>query len=229
MLRLTISSACSRSSRWNGSAPQQPPPATRTSEIPTRSSTRAIAASITGASAPCTQLPDTIIRRGWRASGQRPGATRSGSPARSSRGRNGFRSRPAITAAPKSGPDSRPARSASAFGAGSRRARHLLCDDVPADVDEPAVLHARRAGRLAGAAREAAIEVQLRLLRRLAAFEHLLDQIDAPARTVELVAQELIRRARREAEAAMHARAQDRVGLAAVGRVADEIGERGLH
>ena len=61
------------------------------------------------------------------------------------------------------------------------------------------------------------------------AFQHLLDEIDATARAVELVAQKLIRRARRKAESAMHARAQDVLGLAALGRVADEVGERGLH
>ena len=64
---------------------------------------------------------------------------------------------------------------------------------------------------------------------RLAAFQHLLDEIDAPARAVELVAQQLVGRTGRGAESAVHARAQDRVGLVAVGRVADEVGERGLH
>ena len=63
----------------------------------------------------------------------------------------------------------------------------------------------------------------------LASLEHLLDEIDAPARAVLLVAQQEVRRARRRAEAAVHARAQDRVGFAPLGRVADEIGERGLH
>ena len=61
------------------------------------------------------------------------------------------------------------------------------------------------------------------------AFEHLLDEVDAPARPVELVAEELVGRARRRAEAAVHARAQDRVGLAAVARVAVLGSEVGLH
>ena len=51
------------------------------------------------------------------------------------------------------------------------------------------------------------------------ALEHLLDQVDAPARAVELVAQQLIGRAGRRAETAVHAGAQDRVGFAALGRV----------
>jgi hypothetical protein len=62
-----------------------------------------------------------------------------------------------------------------------------------------------------------------------ASLEHLLDEIDAPARAVLLVAEQEIRRARRRAEAAMHARAKDRVGFAPLVRFADEIGERGLH
>ena len=83
-------------------------------------------------------------------------------------------------------------------------------------------------GGLAGAAGQAAVEVQAGLRRRRAALEHLLDQVDAAARAVELVAEQLVGRAGRGAEAAVHALAQDRVGLAAGGRVADEVGEMGL-
>ncbi|ABA49505.1 hypothetical protein BURPS1710b_3344 [Burkholderia pseudomallei 1710b] len=110
-----------------------------------------------------------------------------------------------------------------------QRPRHLRLDDLAADVDEPAVLDARRAGRLATAAREAAVEVLLRAARDFRALEHLLDQVDASARAVELVAEQLVGRAGRGAEAAVHAPAQDRVGVVAVGRVADEIGEVRLH
>ena len=74
----------------------------------------------------------------------------------------------------------------------------------------------RRAGGFAVAAGQAAVQVQLRAARGACAFEHLLDQVDAAARTVELVAEQLIGRAGRGAEAAVHALAQDRVGLAAV-------------
>ena len=55
-------------------------------------------------------------------------------------------------------------------------------------------------------------------------YAHLLDQVDAAARPVEFVAEQLVGRAGRGAKAAMHALAQDRVGLAAVGRVADGLG-----
>ena len=52
---------------------------------------------------------------------------------------------------------------------------------------------------------------------------------DAAARAFQLVAGQLIGRARGGAEAAMHAFAQNRVGLVAVARAPDEIGEIGLH
>ena len=118
----------------------------------------------------------------------------------------------------------RPARRA--FGG---RPLDALVDDAPADLDQVAVLHARRAGRLAVAAGEAAVEVDLRRARHRLAFEHLLHQVDAPARAVELVAEQLVGRAGRGAEAAVHALAQDRLGLDAFGRVLEFGGEMGLH
>ena len=104
-----------------------------------------------------------------------------------------------------------------------------LVDDAPADLHQVAVLHTRRAGGFAVAASQAAVEMQLRLARRRVAFEHLLHQVDAPARAVEVVAEQLVSRAGRSAEAAVHALAQNRFGLDAVGRVAKLRSERGLH
>jgi hypothetical protein len=100
------------------------------------------------------------------------------------------------------------------------RTSHFGFDQRAPDVDQPAVLDSRGAGRLAVAAGEAAIEVLLRRRGDCAAFEHFLDEIDAAARSVQLVAQQLIRRARGVAKAAVNARAQDGVGFAAVARVA---------
>jgi hypothetical protein len=60
-------------------------------------------------------------------------------------------------------------------------------------------------------------------------FEHLFDQIDAPARPVELIAEQLESRAGRGAETAVHTAAQNRVGLAPGRRVLDEISKIGLH
>ena len=48
-------------------------------------------------------------------------------------------------------------------------------------------------------------------------LQHLLDQVDAPARAIELVAEQHIGRAGRGAEAAMHAGAQDLVGFGDIG------------
>ena len=57
------------------------------------------------------------------------------------------------------------------------------------------------------------------------ALEHLLDQVDAAARAVELVAEQLVGRAGRGAEAAVHALAQDGLGLDAVGGAGEFGGE----
>src|SRR5690606_31653347 len=101
-----------------------------------------------------------------------------------------------------------------------KRALDLLSHHGPADIDQLAVFHARRAGGFTVAAREAAVEVQLRGFADRPALEHFLYEVNAPARAVELVAQFLIRGARGLAEAAMHATAQDLVGGFALGRIA---------
>jgi hypothetical protein len=56
--------------------------------------------------------------------------------------------------------------------------------------------------------------MELRLFAHRLPFEHLLDQIDATARPVEFVAEQLEGRAGGGTEAAVHAAAQNRVGLA---------------
>src|SRR6185295_9413872 len=92
------------------------------------------------------------------------------------------------------------------------------------------VMHARRTGGHAGEAGQAAVDMLDHLRgRRLVLFQHLLDQIDAPARTIELVAEQHIGRTGRGAEAAMHAGPQDLVGFGDVG--IGELGERefGFH
>ena len=71
--------------------------------------------------------------------------------------------------------------------------------------------------------------MDLRRARRRLAFQHLLDEVDAAARAVELVAEQLVRGAGRGSEAAVHALAQDGVGLAAFGGAGEFGGEGGLH
>jgi hypothetical protein len=56
-------------------------------------------------------------------------------------------------------------------------------------------------------------------------LEHVLDEIDAPARTVELVSEQLIGRARRRAKPAMDTLPENRLGFIAFACVPDEIGE----
>ena len=61
------------------------------------------------------------------------------------------------------------------------------------------------------------------------ALEHLLDEVDAAARAVELVAEQLVGRAGGGAEAAVHALAQDRLGFLALGGAGELGGDGGLH
>jgi len=116
-----------------------------------------------------------------------------------------------------------------AQGTLASRARHLLVDDAPADLDQVAVLHAGRAGGLAVATGQAAVEVELRGARGRVALEHLLDEVNAATRPVELVAEQLIGRAGGGAEAAVHALAQDGFSLLSVCGVTKFSGEFGLH
>lgn len=111
----------------------------------------------------------------------------------------------------------------------AERSRAQPLDVCPADVEQARILDARGAGGLAGAAAQAAIEMDLGGAARLVPFQEGLDEVDAPARSVQLVAQEPVGRAARRAETAMDATAQDGVGLPARRRVLDEGGERRLH
>jgi hypothetical protein len=74
-------------------------------------------------------------------------------------------------------------------------------------------MNARRTRGHASEAREASIYVQRVFGCGCAILlQHLLDQVDASARAIELVTKEHVGRARRRAEAAVNARAQDLVG-----------------
>ena len=71
--------------------------------------------------------------------------------------------------------------------------------------------------------------MQLRAARRRLAFEHLLDKVDATPWTIELIAQQLIGRAGRVTEAAVHALAQNGFGFQSVRGVKKFGGEFSLH
>src|SRR6204780_1737821 len=97
-------------------------------------------------------------------------------------------------------------------------------------VDQVHIVHARRTGGHAGKARQAAVDVHDDVRRRRPiALQHLLDQVDASARRIELVAVEHIGRTSRGAEATMHAGAQDffRISDVRIGKLRQ--GEIGLH
>ena len=97
-------------------------------------------------------------------------------------------------------------------------------------VDEVRVVHAGRTRRHARQAGQAAIEMfDHRRRRRLAGFQHRLGEIDAAARTVEFVTEQQVGGTRGEAEAAVHAGAQDGVRLAETRRGKSSLSELGAH
>ena len=255
MLRLASSIACSfRPTCWT-EEPQQPEPATFTTSMSWRVSSRTVASLTSGASTcwPQPGISATRLRRRpaagkvcGRSTGEGP-ASRSGTAssiafsrrrkvappgsalaAGSSRQRLGEPAQhhgPAEQRRPRHQPGEHAAQEAV-----GQRARVARLDVMPAMIDQVHVVHARRAGRHAGQARQAAVDVpDLGLARRAIALEHRLDEVDAPARAVALVAQQHEGRAGRGAEAAMHALAQD--VLAARGLRIGELGqgEVGLH
>jgi hypothetical protein len=116
-----------------------------------------------------------------------------------------------------------------AFGLVGPAARHALFHDLAADIHQMAILDAGRTSGFAIATSQAAVQVLLRGLRGLGALQHLLDQINAPTRAVQLVAQHLIRRTGSGAETAVHAPPQDGVGLLAQIGIACPGCKIGLH
>ena len=106
---------------------------------------------------------------------------------------------------------------------------HAFVHQLAADVHQVAVVHAAGAGAFAVAASQAAVQMLLRLARRRLTFEHLLDKVNASARAVQLVAQQLVSRAGGGTKAAVHALAQNSFGSQAVGRALEFGSEMGLH
>ena len=88
----------------------------------------------------------------------------------------------------------------------ARRARVQALDLLARVLDQQVVAHARRAGRHAGHAAEAVVEVADHRVRQDAVLlQPLAHQHDPAARRVHLLVPEHVRRARRQAEAAVHA------------------------
>src|SRR5262245_27132069 len=81
---------------------------------------------------------------------------------------------------------------------------------APRPIDKMHIVHARRPGRHAGEAGKTAIDMfHGRRIGGPVLFEHILDEIDSSARTIELVAKQHESRAGRVAESAMDAGAEN--------------------
>ena len=109
------------------------------------------------------------------------------------------------------------------------RSAHLLLGELAPDVDQPAVLHPRRTGRLAGPAGEAAVEVGEGPEGGPISLQDLLHEVDASPRAVQLAAEELVGGAGRVAEPAVHALSEDPFGLLSLRGREDARGYRCLH
>jgi hypothetical protein len=111
----------------------------------------------------------------------------------------------------------------------AERARRPRLDKFAAEVEQPAVGDAGRAGGLAVAAGQAAVEVKPGPGRHGLSLEQLLDQVDTTARAVEFVAEKLVGRAGGEAETAVDTVAQDALDRLHGGVGTELGGDLGLH
>ena len=105
-----------------------------------------------------------------------------------------------------------------------------LFDVLARDLDQVHVVDAGRACRHAREARKAAIDVRRDFgLGIQSPLEHVLDGIDAAARTVALIAEDDVGRARRRAQSAMNAAAQNAVGFRYLRIFELRFGKAGVH
>ena len=215
--RVVARTPCPSSSRpaWTESAPQQPCGGATTSK-PSAARTRAVAALTSGKTALWTQpvrRPTRARRVPARGRERRNVARGRASAARS---RRAGRKRFGIGAARPSGASRSAARMRPRVGeeaeeqpadeAVAERAVELLLDGCARALDQPVVADARGARGDAGHAAEAAVEVlRDRRVQRDRPVEARVHEVDAAARRVHLLAPEHVRRARREAEAAVDA------------------------
>ena len=204
--------------RWNFTAPQQPASGATTVWMPAASSTRAVALLMLGIIAGCTQPASISTLRACVRVGQRAGvlprrhlvaSARAGSSAahrlaqlhRRAEQRRGqaFLQRPAqrLRRPRRAAPCARRCRGRCRPGGRSR---------TPLGQVLSQLRQVRQRSRCSCVLRVGCL-----------AFQHLLDQVDAAARAVELVAQQLVGGAGGGAEAAVHALAQDGLGLRAFG------------
>ncbi len=106
---------------------------------------------------------------------------------------------------------------------------HFLFNNTPTNIHQPPVADARWTNRLAGATSKAPVKMQLRLFRHRRAFHYLFHQVNAPARTIQFIAQQLVCRANGKTEPAMDTAPQYGVCFLSFGSILNEIGETGLH
>ena len=101
-------------------------------------------------------------------------------------------------------------------------------EDAP-DVDELSVIDTGRAGGFTVSAGQASVQVRLSQPAGLFALKHLLDQVDAAARSVQFIAKKLVGWAGCRTETAVHALAKDGFYRFGMGAFLDFRSQVGLH
>jgi hypothetical protein len=104
-----------------------------------------------------------------------------------------------------------------------------LLNHLAANIDQAAILHTGGTGGFAITTAQAAIKMLLGNRRDGLSFQHLFHQIDATARAIQLVAQQLIGWAGRVAKSAMHTTPQNGFGFLTLRGMANEFSELSLH
>ena len=228
MLRRAASSDAASRPMWWTRAPQQPSPFAKLTSYPARTSRRTVASRTcgcsTGSAHPCSRTirslaacGETLVaaagRRMLRGAKSSMAARGLSAGARASKGPAGLARRASVSANAEPAWIGKHGDEKGADRALGQRPPVARLDVGAGVIDQVHVVHARGAGGHARQAREATVDVLDHLGGGLAlALQHLLDQVDAPARAIEFVAEQHIGRTRGRAEAAVYALADHRLG-----------------
>ena len=107
--------------------------------------------------------------------------------------------------------------------------RYLLFHQFTTHIDQLSVLDSRGAGSFTVAAGQAAIQVDARVNSGCVAFDDLLDEIDATARAVQFITEQIVGRTGRQTEAAMNTFAQNGFGREDTWIIRKRGCNRGIH
>jgi hypothetical protein len=105
----------------------------------------------------------------------------------------------------------------------------MVLHNLPADIEKPSVLYPGRTGCLTGATRQAAMQMNNTVIRDGVVFQQIFDEVDAPTRSVEFIAEQLIRWTSGCTKPAVHTFSQYGIGLLHFGQRDQVWMDIGLH